>query len=295
MSITERTTEENNFVIKLRKMLLAIGYSNSEFKNSARFIIDFLTSTNLLTIIEDVENKSNTKTKYIDTLQKNNINTVELDITSLYNVNLQDLLQFLIDYTENTIFREEYIMKESNISNTLAINSTFVKIVDLVIKTFFERPSNLYYVERYEAFAEDGTVPEDDNLDDMQQFLKDFIEDYKNVSVIPEDRLTTLVKYNNILGSLFKILEMMLNSKDLTLLKTVYTYNKNFSTEEYFDFLISMLSFFMSYKVTLYEETHQFDLTSERETLVFAEDLMIYSEAKYEDDWFFDEEIKDIT
>ncbi len=293
MKITKRTNEENNFATKLRKMLLAIGYSNSEFKNSARFIIDFLTSTNLLTIIENVPNKSNTKTKYIDILQKNNINTVELDITNLYNVNLQDLLQFLIDYTENTIFREEYVMKESNISNTLAINSTFVKIVDLVVKTFFERPSNLFYVERYEDFADlDKTVQEPEG---MQQFLKDFIEDYKNVSVIPEERLLTIVKYNNILGSLFKILETMLNSNDLTLLKTVYTYNKNFSSEDYFEFLISMLSFFMSYKVTLYEDTHQFDLTNQKETFIFAEDLTIYSEAKYEDDWFFDEEIKDIT
>lgn len=293
MLITKRTTTENNFVTKLRKMLLAIGYSNSEFKNSARFILDFLTSTNLLTIIEDVSNKSNTKTKYIDILRKNNINTVELDITNLYNVNLQDLLQFLIDYTENTIFREEYIMKESNMSNTLAINSTFVKIVDLVIKTFFERPSNLFYVEEYEDFADpDKTVQEPE---DMQQFLKDFIEDYKTVSVIPEERLATIVKYNNILGSLFKILETMLNSNDLTLLKTVYTYNKNFSSEDYFDFLISMLSFFMSYKVTLYEDTHQFDLTNQKETFVFAEDLTIYSEARYEDDWFFDEEIKEIT
>lgn len=305
ISITKRTTVENNFVTKLRKMLLAIGYSNSEFKNSARFIIDFLTSTNLLTIIEDddIEDDeyiSNTKTKYIDILQKNNINTVELDITSLYNVNLQDLLQFLIDYTENTIFREEYIMKESNISNTLAINSTFFKIVDLIIKTFFERPSNLFYVESYEDFAADPDPTDPDPIEptepaDMQDFLKEFIEDYKNVSAIPEERLATIVKYNNILGSLFKILETMLNSNDLTLLKTVYTYNKNFSSEDYFDFLISMLSFFMSYKVTLYEDTHQFDLTNQKETFIFAEDLTIYSEAKYEDDWFFDEEIKEIT
>ena len=146
---------------------------------------------------------------------------------------------------------------------------------------------------RSEDFANE-TDPESEP-EDMQQFLKDFIEDYKNVSIIPEERLTTIVKYNNILGSLFKILETMLNSNDLTLLKTVYTYNKNFSSEDYFEFLISMLSFFMSYKVTLYEDTHQFDLTNQKETFVFAEDLTIYSEARYEDDWFFDEEIKDIT
>jgi hypothetical protein len=263
--------EENSFVIKLRKMLLGFGYSSSEFQNSATFILDLLESTNLLSIMEDDDSSiSYTKSKYFKMLYLNNISSQILNMNSLYNVSLKNLLQLLKDYTENKIFKEDYFLSNSEFTNVLAINSVFVEMLDLVVETFFERSTSPYNVPDLEAF-----LTSDNGTESLPAFLQDFITLLKKETTTDDEKSTNITKYNSVLSSLNNILLFITRAEEFDLLKTVNTASKNFSDAEYLNFLISLLSFFMSYKVTLYEESHQLDLSNPRETFIFAEDLLI--------------------
>jgi hypothetical protein len=179
----------------------------------------------------------------------------------------------LLDYTQNRIFKEDYTLKDSSVTNTLAINNTFVRILNLVIETFFERSDSVYNDETMETILTE--VTHGTNYSDLPDFMQDFVDLLRQETITETEKIENLPKYNSILNSLNTILSFMTGAEEYSLLNTVNTISKNFSDEEYLNFLISLLSFFMSYKVTLYEESHQLDLSNARETLIFAEDLVI--------------------
>jgi len=259
----------------LRKLLLGFGYSSIDFQNSATFILDLLESTNLISIMEiNGASYDATKAKYLKLLSMNSISSQTINMNNLYSVNLKSLLQMLYDYTKNRIFREDYTLKDSSVTNTLAINDTFIKILDLVIETFFERDDSMYIDTAMETTLTEGTHPTGETYDNFPDFMKDFV-DLLRTEITENDKVLNLPKYNAILNSMNTILSYMTNAKDFSLLNTVNTVSKNFSDAEYLNFLISLLSFFMSYKVTLYEENHQIDLSNARETFIFAEELFI--------------------
>ena len=281
---------ENSFTNKIRKLLLGFGYSSIDFQNSAIFIIDLLESTNLLSIMEEDGDSEFTKAKYLKLLSMNNTSSQTVNISNLYAVNLRSLVQMIKDYTDNKIYKENYALKDSSVTNTLAINKAFVDILELVVTTFFERSDSVYDVSE----LDDLLTAETPVYTDLPDFIQDFIELLRQESISETDKSENLPKYNGILNSLNTVLSFMTSSKEYELLSTLNTINKNFSDAEYLNFLISLLSFFMSYKVTLYEESHQLDLSNPRETFIFAEDLLIWSEIRLEEDWFFDEEILEI-
>jgi len=267
---------ENSFTDKLRKLLLGFGYSSVDFQNSATFILDLLESTNLLSIMEITGvDYIATKAKYLKLMDINNISSQAINIGNLYTVNLKSLLQMLMDHTQNKIFKEDYTLKDSSVTNTLAINNTFIQILNLVIVTFFERPDSIYIDDPMEAIlaAEEG--PEDEAYDALPTFMQEFMDILNTEMLSDTEKTEGMTKYNSVLNSMNTILNYMTNAEEYTLLDTVNTVSKNFSDAEYLNFLISLLSFFMSYKVTIYEETHQLDLSNPREALIFAEDLLV--------------------
>jgi len=267
---------ENSFTDKLRKLLLGFGYSSVDFQNSAIFIIDLLESTNLLSVMEqESATFSSTKAKYLKLLSMNNVSSQAVNISNMYSVNLRSLLQMLKDHAENKIYREDYALKDSSVTNTLAINKAFVEILELVISTFFERSSSVYRVTELEDLLTEITLEGNATFEALPDFMKEFVELLRQDPISETDKLENLPKYNAILNSMNNILSFMTSSSEYELLSTVNTVNKNFSDAEYLNFLISLLSFFMSYKVTLYEESHQLDLSNPRETFIFAEDLLI--------------------
>lgn len=263
----------NSFTDKLRTLLLGFAYS-ADFQNSATFIIDFLESTNLLSIMEENGSTiSYTEAKYLKLLTSNSTISPTINIGDLYSINVRSLLQMLKDYTENKIFKEDYVLKDSSVINRLAINNAFIRILELIISTFFERHDSIYLVSELETILteETHTTP----FEALPDFMQEFIELLRQETISQASKDINLPKYNSILTSLNTILSYMTAPDEFELLTTVNTVNKNFSNAEYLNFLISLLSFFMSYKVTMYEESHQLDLSNPKETFIFAEDLLI--------------------